>query len=120
MTVTELKHQARLQEWHDRILECRSSGLGVKHWCRENQLTVTTYYRWEREIFGKAQRDGSGEIVLVPTATYAELAAPASKEFGSSNTPVIATVRVGNAEVDVYPEADAKVVEAICRALKSC
>ena len=66
MTVTEVKHQAHLQEWREQILNCRGSGLGVKQWCAENHLTATTYYRWEREIFGKAQREKVGEIALAP------------------------------------------------------
>lgn len=30
ISVQELKHAARLQEWSARVAECRSSGIGVK------------------------------------------------------------------------------------------
>ena len=54
MTSTELKHQARLQEWAGAIQDCRSSGLSVRQWCRERGTTPTTYYRWERELLSVA------------------------------------------------------------------
>ena len=121
MTVTEAKHQAHLQEWHEKILNCRGSGLGVKGWCRENHVTVTTYYRWEREIFGKAQRGTSGEIALAPAATFAELPVPVPQELPaySSAAPssLMATIRIRNSTLDVYSGADAKVVEVLCKAL---
>ena len=36
--------------WKQRIVECRSSGMSVKEWCKERGLDFTTYYRWERKI----------------------------------------------------------------------
>ena len=60
MNVNEAKHQARLAEWRMLIAQCRSSGLPVKRWCAENGRVPSTYYRWEREIFGRI-KDGSGE-----------------------------------------------------------
>ena len=59
MTSTELKHQARLQEWTMAIQECRGSGLSVRQWCREQGVTTTTYYRWERKwlITGPPQQN---------------------------------------------------------------
>ena len=41
MTSAELKHQAELQEWAAQIQECRSSGLSVSEWCRQQGVTTT-------------------------------------------------------------------------------
>ena len=51
MTVLEVKHQGKLRECQERIIECRSSGKPVKAWCQEQGVNATTYYRWEREIY---------------------------------------------------------------------
>ena len=51
MTSAELKHRVKLQEWAARIQDCRSSGLSVRAWCRQEE---TTYYRWERELLTAA------------------------------------------------------------------
>ena len=52
--VQELKHAAKVQEWSAREGECRSSGIGVKAWCREHGIALKTYYNWEREIVSEA------------------------------------------------------------------
>ena len=40
----KLNADQRLAVWTQRISECRSSGKGVKHWCRENDISEKTYY----------------------------------------------------------------------------
>ena len=54
--VQELKHAAKVQEWATRVAECRSSGIGVKAWCREHGISLKTYYNWERQIVKEATR----------------------------------------------------------------
>ena len=51
MRVSEIKHQAKLEQWKQNILNCRMSGLTVQQWCAEYDCNKATYYRWEREIF---------------------------------------------------------------------
>lgn len=45
----KLNADQRLAVWTQRISECRSSGKGVKYWCRENDISEKTYYYWQRE-----------------------------------------------------------------------
>ena len=42
MTSAELKHGAKLQEWAARIQDCRSSGLSVRAWCRQEEINAAT------------------------------------------------------------------------------
>ena len=57
MSVQELKHAARLQEWSARVAECRSSGIGVKAWCAEHSIALKTYYNWEKQYNGSRKSD---------------------------------------------------------------
>lgn len=50
MSVRELKHTARLQEWSVRVAECRNSGISVKSWCEQRGIPCKTYYHWERQV----------------------------------------------------------------------
>ena len=54
--IQELKLGARMQEWSERIAECRSSGMSVRGWCREQGIPVQTYYRWEKRFIETATR----------------------------------------------------------------
>ena len=66
MTVLEVKHQGKLREWQERIIECRSSGKPVKAWCQEQGVSAATYYRWEREIFGRVMSCAAGMDLILP------------------------------------------------------
>ena len=83
MTSAELKHRAKLQEWAARIQDCRSSGLSVRAWCRQEEINASTYYRWERELLTAAdQAPCSG----VPAVTFAELPEPKKNVSQRSGT----------------------------------
>ena len=49
MGVRELKHEAQVRDWREKVMECRSSGMSVKKWCEERRVDRKTYYRWEKE-----------------------------------------------------------------------
>ena len=118
MTVTEIKHAAKRQEWQERIMECRNSGEPVRRWCAERQICTTTYYRWEREIFGRLAKKEEGSQALA--VTMPEFAAvPATAPRGASGQAIM-TLRTGAAEVDIYAGAGEREIEAVLRALKLC
>ncbi|MFR5844451.1 MAG: IS66 family insertion sequence element accessory protein TnpA [Oscillospiraceae bacterium] len=51
MTSAELKHRAELQEWAAQIQECRSSGLSVSEWCRQQGVTTTLLASFQASLF---------------------------------------------------------------------
>lgn len=51
--VQEVKLAAKMQEWSDRITECRNSGMGVKAWCKSLGIAATTYYYWEKHFIAE-------------------------------------------------------------------
>lgn len=112
MEACEIKHQAALVGWAERVRECRSSGVPVTVWCEEQGIDRRTYYRWEREVL-KAARETRGQtartefVQLVPTAQRQQ----------EENTGAKICVRVGRAIVEVYPGADIEQVGALCRVL---
>ena len=118
MTVTEIKHAAKRQEWQERIMECRNSGEPVQRWCAEQQISVTTYYRWEREIFGRLDKKGKeSQALAVAAPEFA--AAPAIAPRGASGQTIM-TLRTGTAEIDIYAGAGEREIETVLRALKLC
>ena len=50
MTIYDVQNAQKTPIWKQQIIECRSSGMSVKEWCKERGLDFTTYYRWERKI----------------------------------------------------------------------
>ena len=48
MNAWEIKREVQIPMWQERIKVCRSSGMTVKDWCKENGITKQTYYAWEK------------------------------------------------------------------------
>ena len=117
MSSTSLKHQARLREWSVAVQDCRGSGLPVSRWCRENGITATTYYRWEREVLAIAET--SRKLPEHPPVQFAEL--PVETQPLSRNVPKpSATLHFGNGSLDLYQELTPELVQSLVEALRSC
>ena len=115
MTSTELKHQARLQEWAAQIQNCRSSVLSVRAWCRQEGINASTYYRWERELLTAANQ---ALCPGVPAVTFAEL--PEPKKMSRNISERCATLRIGSASLDIYPGCDAEQLKMLVELLRLC
>ena len=42
--IRTVKRQLMLEEWEKQVIDCRSSGLTVQEWCRQNGVNDKTYY----------------------------------------------------------------------------
>ena len=115
MTSAELKHRAKLQEWAARIQDCRSSGLSVRAWCRQERINATTYYRWEREFLALAETEPCSSVSAV---RFAELSAP--KQVSRNVAERSAMLHIGNASLDIYPGCDAEQLRLLVELLRLC
>ena len=95
-------------EWAARIKSCRSSGLTVKQWCSEHQISPQTYYRWQRRLFDMVRNQQGVQFADV------------TPERPSPIGGVAVTVRIAGKEAEIHNGADAAIVEAVLRVLKSC
>ncbi len=118
MTVTELKHAAKREEWQEKIMECRNSGEPVRKWCAQRQVSASTYYRWEREIFGGIQKEEDHDNALAETAP--EFMEVSGIEQRDRTGRTVMTVRKGGLAVDIYAGAQEEELRAMCRVLKLC
>ena len=115
MTSAELKHRAKLQEWSARIQDCRSSGLSVRAWCRQEEINAATYYRWERELLTGVRKNGAPSSTAV---TFAEL--PVPKQVSRNVAERSATLHIGNASLDIYPGCDTEQLKMLVELLRLC
>ena len=107
-----MSKQERLENWTTRIMACRSSGMTVRAWCRENGLSEKTYYYWQRRLFQTLS-----EQQTVYKTAFAEVTPPVC----SGNVAV--TVRIAGAVADIHPGADAAIFvlwSTVILLLRSC
>ena len=116
MGARELRHEAQLRKWREKIMECRSSGMSVKKWCEERRINRKTYYRWEREILAKAsQQLAVREQTDVPA--FIEIREGARSERIREGA-VAARLYTALGTLDIYAGADGETLRAVVEALK--
>ena len=115
MTSNALKQEAKKQEWSIAIQDCHSSGQTVRAWCRQEEINVATYYRWERELLSATE---TVPHAGVPTVRFAELPTPmkASRNVAERSS----TLHIGNASLDIYPGCDAEQLKMLVEVLRLC
>ena len=112
MNVNAVKHQAKLLEWKDRVTDCRSSGMSVKEWCKENGCSPKTYYRWEQEILGKVRQIAKAQSL--PVLTELPLAKPVQDCSLKRDVFVPAAVlRIGQMELELSNTVSAELLSQL-------
>ena len=101
-----INHENTVAQWAERVAACRNSDLSVVQWCKENEVCVQTYYRWQKKLFALAKaQQGPRFAEITPTHVSSKIAV---------------TVRIAGAEADIHSGADAATIETVLRVLKSC
>lgn len=112
----------RLMAWAQLVVGCRSSKLSRKEWCAQHGISERKYHYWQKRVFDCAiiQREAT-TMAMQPQAAGAQFAELPAPQEALCETPVtVASIRIGNAAVELYSGADSGMVKAICQALKSC
>ena len=114
LTIQGAQAQRNLLECSQRVADCRSSGLSVTRWCAEHDIKPKTYYNWQKKVFAAMiEQQRQMEEAREPELRFLEVPAP------SVQNKLVATVRIGEASLDVYSGANAEVVAVLCKVLSN-
>ena len=109
-SLQRLNAAQRVKLWAERIGDCRSSGMSVRAWCRKNEISEKTYYYWQRRLYQQM-------VSATECVDFAEI--PHGIQTGQS-TGAAAKVCLSGATIEVYPVADAQMIQVILETLKTC
>ena len=111
-TTSLVARQYRLQQWADQIRECqnRSSGLSVKEWCSQHELTAANYYYRLKEVckacLDHVSHDAmSQSVVPVPAVLMHQHSQPASAsglEVSVNNVSIHVTNETSPDRIIIY------------------
>lgn len=116
MKPKEIKRYTSMRHWEQVILDRKASGLTVKQYCENNNITKRRYYYWSRII-----RDADFSSIEVATAK--ELEEPdnqpqfAKVELHSGNSASGITIRMRDSEIDIHPDSNPEHIRIIMEAL---
>ena len=133
MNANQKIHQAKLSKWMAYLQDQSQSGLTVKAWCLENNVSIHAFYYWKRLAKESLVDSISPEIVPLslstPALTEENENAPAShthsrelynlcNQVPSKSTPI--TITSGDIRIDIASSADhslvCDIIKAVCHA----
>ena len=118
ITIRSTRAQRNLMEWSRRVADCRSSGLSVARWCSEHSVNPKTDYNWQKKVYAAmiAQKQTK---VSDSSLRFVELPPPSNEmqQASEEKRDLIASVRIGNASLEVYGGASAEIISVLCKVL---
>lgn len=86
MNTSKITGQQKLSQWVPIIKECRASGMSIRSWCEQNDLSEKQFYYWQRKIkviSGEPLpvRTQNSKFIQVPVSTTASVQGQSSSTF---------------------------------------
>lgn len=69
MTANQKIHQARLREWAAIFTEQKSSGLTIREWCKENDVSINKFHYWKRALKEELTTQALPDIAPITLST---------------------------------------------------
>ncbi len=121
MNAKQKLHQAKLTEWAARFSDQKASGLTVRQWCDQNQISIHKYNYWKHLL--KEEVVGSMLPDIVPLSVPSSLQ---SSEPSMSPAPLseqvhaVRTNRANRTIRETYPDANLRLcVDGVCLEFES-
>lgn len=119
--VSLVKSTIKLEHWRQLIAECQSSGMQVKQWCLQNNISKDQYYYWLRKVREITVDNLPISVNSLPDKTDNKSMLFKKLEVQSPMsglTPAV-TIHLPQATVEVPDGISQSTVEAVLMALKS-
>ena len=130
MNARQKLHQIHLQEWTIRFADQKASGLTVRQWCEQNNLSFHTYNYWKHLLKEEVVQQALPDIVplslpvLSDPGSSLETTAPdirsirANRSIRSNNSNVQMQINGVSIKIDssVSEEFLCKLFRAVCLA----
>ena len=108
-----LRDPVREQQWRDRVLAWAASGLSIRAFCDQHQLTETTFQYWRREL---RERDAASSRSPSPPSSSRPTFVPVTVLHAST---LSVEVRCPSGHVVILPSCDASFLSNLFAALTS-
>jgi hypothetical protein len=105
-----------LEQWKQRIADCQSSGMTIRAWCKQNQVSEPTYYKYLKRL-----RQEVCDSLPIPVeeskmpVSFKKLEVQAPIQ----NTQAAVVIHLPAASLEIQNGATQQTVEAVLLALKN-
>lgn len=95
MNTSQKLHQTKLNEWANRFKEQKASGLTIRKWCEQNQLSIHAYNYWKHLLKKEVVDQMLPDIVPIP------LPVPSQEPGAAATDRANCTIRANRATLPI-------------------
>ena len=103
----QITTDVRTQSWASIVTECNRSALSKQEWCRQNNVSIKSFYYWQRKLRREAvQHSGFAEVTVDP------------QFFDTTPGQTAAVVTVPGLHIEIMNTVNEDFLRKLVRALK--
>jgi len=126
MDIWDVRREALIPVWQDRIRECRASGLTVREWCAKNNVSHQTYYNWEKLCLSRIEQtpavketSHAHENAMIKISPEQLPSNREVQEYSISTAPAELVIHYGCVSMDISPQMPVTRIAELVSALNS-
>lgn len=121
MNVSKVTHQVKLDRWTTLLNEQKSSGLSVKDWCSQNNISRDRFFYWKRKLKESLMESALPDIVpvAIPASTTCctTLTTCTTPKTPDTDFPVRITIR--DVSIELGSGASEQLISGIIKAVRN-
>lgn len=103
----QITTDVRTQSWASIVTECNRSALSKQEWCRQNNVSIKSFYYWQRKLRREAvQHSGFAEVTVDP------------QFFDTRPGQTAAVIALPGVHIEIMNTATKDFMQKLVRALK--
>ena len=103
----QITTDVRTRAWTSIVTECNSSSLSKQEWCRQNNVSIKSFYYWQRKLrMEAAQHSGFAEVTVEP------------QFFNTTSGQTAAVVTVPGMHIEIMNTVTEDFLHKLVRAVK--
>lgn len=108
-----------LIKWETIIRNCRSSDMGVRAWCQENNIGERKFYYWERRINKGKDSETQKKTESKKQSNFVELPVPIDSSVTQSTFRTDLVIHVGNNVLEVSNTVSENLLSMVLKVMSS-
>ena len=110
-TMKSAKHEMQRSQWIKLLEQQKETGLSVRRWCLDNQISMGQYYYWLK-IIRQDSLIKAGTMAITGQTQFVEIKSE-DKLFPTTNQKACAVIRSNGHEIEILNGADAETLHTI-------
>ncbi|TJX60396.1 hypothetical protein E8P77_20210 [Soehngenia saccharolytica] len=114
-TMKTSRHEILKAKWAEIIKDHNSSGLSISQWCKENEISKTKFYYWQR-VIREESLIKAGTLAVTGQAQFVEVK-PSVETTKLNQEGICAVLRSNGNEIEILNGANPNTLETILKIL---